>query len=78
MMNMNNLGENLLNDDALENVTGGKREPNGNNNGNNPVTKMVCKYCGYELDWVGQFEGKTFECRRCHRQNALEGIKTTK
>lgn len=71
-MNLNDLGENALLDEQLEDVTGGRKI---NRNGKNPVTKMKCKYCGYEVEFAGHFEDKIFMCRKCHKNDALEPVK---
>ena len=71
-MNLNDLGENALLDEQLEDVTGGRKI---NRNGKNPVTKMKCKYCGFPVTFAGDFEDKTFMCKKCHRPNALEAVK---
>ena len=72
MNNFSSFNSNAVSDDELENITGGK---NINKFGNNPVTKMKCKFCGYEVVFAGKFEDKTFECKKCHKKNALEPIK---
>lgn len=72
MSNMDNLGLNALNDEELEDVTGGKKI---NKFGNNPTTKMKCKFCGFPVTFAGNFEDKTFTCKRCQKKNALEPVK---
>ena len=72
MMNMNDFDKNALSDAELEDVTGGKGI---NKFGNNPTTKMKCKFCGFPVTFAGNFEDKTFECKKCHRKNALEAVK---
>ena len=72
MMNLNELNKNALLDEELEDVTGGKGV---NKFGNNPTTKMKCKYCGFPVTFAGNFEDVTFTCRKCHRKNALEPVK---
>ena len=73
MLNLNELDKNALNDEELVDVTGGGK--NTNKFGNNHVTKMKCKFCGYEVGFAGHFEDKTFTCRRCQKKNALEPVK---
>ena len=73
MQNMNDFDKNALNDEELEDVTGGKR--GFNRNGSNPVTKMKCKFCGYEVEFAGHFEDKTFECKKCHKKHGLEPVR---
>ena len=75
MLNLNELDKNALSDEELVDVTGGKNDKNINKNGNNQVTKMKCKFCGFPVTFAGNFEDKTFECKKCHRKNALEAVK---
>ncbi len=54
-------------DDELDNVAGGCDEEE------NCKTLMGCAYCGYRVEWHGNYVGKVCECSKCGK-TAFLGI----
>ena len=39
------------------------------------VTEMECAECGYEIRWLGNYKGRSFDCPRCRTYNSMVGVR---